>query len=98
MKVTIGSFGRFHTMSSALQLKKHGLLERFIVNYPTAFFTGYGFEPKEIKALPFTSLLHQCYRMTRSRKLARFIHHVYSREMAKCIQETSDVFIGLSSF
>lgn len=105
MKVTTSCSGRFHIFDQARQLHRHGVLHRFINDYPKWMTRRWGIPDEKVESLVANGALG---RMTRwipdswspafkSRAVER-VHDLFSRRLAGYVPPDSDIFIGLSSF
>lgn len=105
MKVTTSCSGRFHIFDQARQLHRHGVLHRFINDYPKWMTRRWGVPDEKVELLVANGVLG---RMTRwipdswspafkSRVVER-VHDLFSRRLAGYVPPDSDIFIGLSSF
>lgn len=105
MKVTTSCSGRFHIFDQASQLYRHGVLQRFINDYPKWMTRRWGVPDEKVESLVANGVLG---RMTRwipdswspafkSRVVER-VHDLFSRRLAGYVPPDSDIFIGLSSF
>lgn len=105
MKITTSCSGRFHIYDQALQLYRHGVLHRFINDYPKWMTRRWGLPDSKVSALLLNGIVGRMTRYT-SRYLSetgqnRFLgwtHSFFSRRLATYLPEDTDVFIGLSSF
>ncbi|NWG29873.1 MAG: glycosyltransferase family 4 protein [Rhodocyclaceae bacterium] len=105
MRVTTSCSGRFHVFDQARQLHRHGVLYRFINDYPRWMTRRWGIPNDRVIALVINGMLG---RMTRwipesrmpafKNRVAMLVHEAFSRRLAAHLPVNSDVFIGLSSF
>lgn len=105
MKVTTSCSGRFHIFDQARQLHRHGVLHRFINDYPKWMTRRWGVPDEKVESLVANGVLG---RMTRwipdswspvfKSHVVERVHDLFSRRLAGYVPADSDVFIGLSSF
>jgi glycosyltransferase involved in cell wall biosynthesis len=104
MKVTTSCSGRFHIFDQARQLQRHGVLHRFINDYPEWMTRRWGIPDEKVKSLVGNGVLG---RMTRwipdtwsnfKSRMVETTHDLFSRRLARHVPLDSDIFIGLSSF
>ncbi|RJQ48204.1 MAG: glycosyltransferase [Gammaproteobacteria bacterium] len=105
MKVTTSCSGRFHIFDQARQLHCHGVLHRFINDYPKWMTRRWGVPDEKVESLVANGVLGRMTRwipdswspIFKSRVVER-VHDLFSRRLAGYVPPDSDVFIGLSSF
>ncbi len=104
MKVTTSCSGRFWVFDQARQLHRHGVLHRFIQDYPKWMTRRWGIPDDKVESLLLNGVLG---RMTRwipdswiglKSDVVEMAHDLFSRRLARHVPPDSDVFIGLSSF
>jgi len=105
MKVVTSCSGRFHIFDQAYQLHRHGVLHKFINDYPKWMTRRWGIPDEKVVSLIANGILGRMTRMIpqfagyemKSRAVER-VHHLFSRRLAEYVPQDADVFIGLSSF
>lgn len=105
MKVVTSCSGRFHIFDQAYQLHRHGVLHKFINDYPKWMTRRWGIPDEKVVSLIANGILGRMTRMIpqfagyeiKSRVVEK-VHHLFSRRLADYIPQDTDIFIGLSSF
>ena len=105
MRVTTSCSGRFHIFDQARQLQRHGVLHRFINDYPKWITRRWDIPDEKTVSLVANGVLG---RMTRwipdswspafKNRVVENVHDLFSRRLAGYVPPDSDIFIGLSSF
>lgn len=105
MKVTTSCSGRFWIFDQARELHRHGLLHRFINDYPKWMTHRWGIPDDKVTSLVVNGVLSRATRWIPDSWAAGFksdvvdrVHDLFSRRLAGHLPPDSDVFIGLSSF
>lgn len=104
MKVTTSCSGRFHIFDQARELHRHGVLHRFIQDYPKWMTRRWGIPDDKVTALFANGVLGRVTRWIPDTRVAlksavvERAHDLFSRRLASHMPPDSDVFIGLSSF
>ncbi len=105
MKVTTSCSGRFHIFDQARQLHRHGVLHKFINDYPKWMTRRCGIPDNKVTSLVVNGVLGRMMRWIPDARMPAFksrtamlVHDLFSRRLAGQIPPDSDVFIGLSSF
>lgn len=105
MKVTTSCSGRFHIFDQARQLHLHGVLHKFVNDYPKWMTRRWGIPDDKVTSLVANGVLSRATRWIPDSWTAGFksdvvdrVHDLFSHRLAGHLPPDSDVFIGLSSF
>jgi glycosyltransferase involved in cell wall biosynthesis len=105
MKVTTSCSGRFHIFDQARQLHLHGVLHKFVNDYPKWMTRRWGIPDDKVTSLVANGVLSRATRWipdswnpTFKSGVVERVHDLFSRRLAGFVPPDSDVFIGLSSF
>lgn len=105
MKITTSCSGRFHIFDQARQLQRHGVLHRFINDYPKWMTRRWGIPDNKVVSLLMNGALARATRWIPDNwspafksRVVQNVHDLFSRRLAGRAPKDSDIFIGLSSF
>ena len=105
MKITTSCSGRFYIFDQARQLQRHGVLHRFINDYPKWMTRRWEIPDEKVVALVANGVLGRMLRWMPDswspafkNRVVKNVHDLFSRRLARHVPSDSDVFIGLSSF
>ena len=105
MKVTTSCSGRFHIFDQARQLQRHGVLHRFINDYPKWMTRRWNIPDEKTVSLVANGVLGRMTRWipdswspTFKSRVVQRLHNLFSQRLAGHVPPDSDIFIGLSSF